>query len=663
MTIAFNATRPRRFLRLAILASWDALAAMTSLAAAVLLRMNGDVPSHMKDGLADAMPVYAAASALVLYSMGGYHRVWRYISLPDLFFVVRAAVIAIGVSLITLLALDRLSWIPMSVPIIQWFIMVALLAGGRVGWRLYCDRSHSRADAGRTPPAGAGRLALLAGGGSQVENILRFLQANHTAGYRAVGIIDDDVGHLKLKIRGVPILGSIDTIDGVVQALAAQGRRPDCLIIATDSHRLSGSALVRLVTRAEALGLAVARLPNPAEPVKTRLGELDLDFIDMADLLGRPQTQLDADVLARAITGRSVMVTGAGGTVGRELVRQIAVLNPSKLILLDAGEFNLYSVDQELQEVHPNVPRVAELCSVRQREALMRIFATWRPELVFHAAALKHVPLVERNPSAGVQTNVIGTRNVADAARRFNVRAMVQVSTDKAVNPVGVMGATKRLGELYCQALDLDDAKNGTRFFTVRFGNVLGSSGSLIPLLQRQLSHRGPLTITHPDIERYFMTVQEAVQLILHGTACALQGDNRRGQIFVLDMGKPIKIVEVAHRLIRLAGLVPNVDVPIDFIGLRPGEKLYEELFDEDEKPFPSPIPGILQAEPHAVPLQVLGRAFDCLHEASLRDDSVEVRKLLAETLALASRRAADTADAPRAAKDLMSPAPILVAE
>lgn len=662
MTIAFNATRTRRLLRLAILASWDALAATASLAAAVFLRMNGDVPPHMREGLADALPVFALASALVLYAIGGYRRVWRYISLPDLFFVVRAAAIAIGVSLVTLLALDRLSWIPISVPIIQWFIMVALLAGGRVGWRLYCNRSHRHSDAARAQPAGAGRLALLAGGGSQVENILRFLQANNTAGYRAVGIIDDDVGHLKLRIRGVPILGSIDTIDGVVQALAAQGRRPDCVIIASDSHRLSGSALVRLVTRAEALGLAVARLPNPAEPVKTRLGELDLDFIDMADLLGRPQTQLDPSELARAIGGRVVMVTGAGGTIGRELVRQIAVLNPGKLILLDAGEFNLYSIDQELREVFPNVPRVAELCSIRQREALMKIFATWRPELVFHAAALKHVPLVEDNPSAGVQTNVIGTRNVADAARRFHVRAMVQISTDKAVNPVGVMGATKRLGELYCQALDID-SRSDSRFFTVRFGNVLGSSGSLIPLLQRQLSHRGPLTITHPDIERYFMTVQEAVQLILHGTACALREDNRRGQIFVLDMGKPIKIVDVAHRLIRLAGLVPNVDVPIDFIGLRPGEKLYEELFDDDEKPFPSPIPGILQAEPHAAPLQMLSRAFDRLHAASLRDDSAEVRRLLAETLTLARRRSDETTDARRAVEDLPSPGPLLVAE
>lgn len=663
MTIAFNATKPRRLVRLAILASWDAMAAVISLIAATLLRMNGEVPPHMREGIEQAALAYALTSALVLYVIGGYHRVWRYVSLPDLFFVVRAATLAIGASLVMLLALDRIAWMPISVPIIQWFIMVMLLAAGRIGWRLYCIYNHNRTMGAQPRPASSSRRALLAGSGSQVEIILRFLQANRRAGYQAVGIVDDDVGHVRLKIRGVPILGSVDTIEDVVQGLAAAGRRPDCVIIAGNSDHLSGAALVRLVTRAEALGLSVARLSNPAAPAMTSLGELDLRFIDMADLLGRPQAQLDTSVLTRAIAGRAVMVTGAGGTIGRELVRQIALLNPDKLILLDAGEFNLYTVDQELQEVHPNLPRATELCSVRQRAAVMKIFDIHRPELVFHAAALKHVPLVERNPSAGVQTNVIGTRNVADAARRFKVKAMIQVSTDKAVNPIGIMGTTKRLGELYCQALDLDDRENEARFLTVRFGNVLGSSGSLIPLLQRQLSHRGPLTITHPEIERYFMTVQEAVQLILHGTACALQGGDRRGRIFVLDMGKPIKVVDVAHRLIRLAGLVPNIDVPIDFVGLRPGEKLYEELFDEDERPLPSPIAGILQAEPNPVPLSLLNRAFDRLHEASLRDDAPEVRRLLAETLALSRDRAAKMPSKPAFARDMAATNPILAAE
>jgi O-antigen biosynthesis protein WbqV len=249
---------------------------------------------------------------------------------------------------------------------------------------------------------------------------------------------------------------------------------------------------------------------------------------------------------------------------------------------------------------------------------------------------LKHVPLVELNTCAGVQTNVLGTRNVADAAKQFNVRAMVQVSTDKAVNPVGVMGATKRLGELYCQALDLEGqgSPDAPRFMTVRFGNVLGSSGSLIPLFQRQLSRRAPLTVTHPDIRRYFMTVFEAVQLILQSTACALEGDVRRGRICVLDMGEPIRIIDIAKRMIRLSGLEPDRDVRIDIVGLRPGEKLYEELFDANEECLPSSVPGMFEAEPNPIPLAELNHAFDMLTAAVMEGDADKSRQLVTELLA-----------------------------
>jgi O-antigen biosynthesis protein WbqV len=280
------------------------------------------------------------------------------------------------------------------------------------------------------------------------------------------------------------------------------------------------------------------------------------------------------------------------------------------------------------------------LCSVRQRDAVFEVFDRYRPDIVFHAAALKHVPLVENNPCAGAHTNVIGTRNVADAVCEFGVRAMVQVSTDKAVNPVGMMGVTKRLGELYCQSLDLIGAgdPDSPRFMTVRFGNVLGSSGSLVPLFQRQLAAGKPLTVTHPDIERFFMTVEEAVQLILSSSAHALEAEIDRGTIYVLDMGEPIKIVDIARRMIRLAGLEPEIDVPIRFVGLRPGEKLYEELFDASEERFDSTIPGIFEARPCPVPLPEMARGINELERLVHLGDADGLRHCARALLEASSR-------------------------
>ena len=274
----------------------------------------------------------------------------------------------------------------------------------------------------------------------------------------------------------------------------------------------------------------------------------------------------------------------------------------------------------------------------------MAAFDRHRPHFVFHAAALKHVPLVETNICAGVLTNVLGTRNIADAAHRYGARAMVQVSTDKAVNPVGIMGATKRLGELYCQALDLDGLgrPSAPRFMTVRFGNVLGSSGSLIPLFQRQLKRRAALTVTHPEITRYFMTVHEAVQLVLHSMARAMECDVQRGRIIVLDMGEPVKIIDIARRMIRLAGLEPERDVQIKIVGLRPGEKLYEELFDEREERLPSALPGVFEAEPMPVPMGILQQGFDTISTAIANHDEQQVKALLFELIEHGNRQPAE---------------------
>jgi len=325
------------------------------------------------------------------------------------------------------------------------------------------------------------------------------------------------------------------------------------------------------------------------------------------------------------VQGRLVLVTGAGGSIGSELARQVAALGPAKLVLLDSGEFALWQIDLELGEAAPLVPREPVIADVRDEARIRDVFERARPELVFHAAALKHVPLVEANAAEGLLTNALGTRHVAEAARAAGAAAMVLISTDKAVNPTSVMGASKRLAEMFCQALDIQGrASGGMRCITVRFGNVLGSTGSVVPLFQRQLARGGPLTVTHPDMQRYFMTVREAVGLVLQasvvGTAEAERGVGaqdtspdfqRQGGIFVLDMGEPVKISDLARNMIRLAGLRPDVDIEIRYTGLRPGEKLFEELFHGREPAVPIGHDGLLMATPRTADAAIVGRAID----------------------------------------------------
>ena len=624
-------------LRHAAVVSLDTILAASSLLFAVYLRVGKDFTAEMIEGMLRAVPAFALIAIAVFHAIGLYRRVWRYTSLTDLLILVEAATLSISILLVFLLVIGRVDWMPRSIPVIQWLVLVVLMGGARIARRMYCEyrRGDGQDGMALAPAAAIGRRALVVGSCDKVEPLLRLLETRQDAGFSAVGILDHSGRHVRMRLRGVPVLGASDALEHVVKQLEARGERPECLILTEPADAVRGSSMVRMISLAESLNLKVACLSGVAELSSARKGELDLRFIDMSELIGRPQADLNINDVARAIAGHRVLVTGAGGTIGSELVRQIAMLGPSELILLDSCEFNLYNIDLELKENHADVKRVPVLCSIRQRQQVMEVFARYRPDFVFHAAALKHVPLVEQHPCAGVQTNVLGTRNVADAARKFAVRAMVQVSTDKAVNPVGLMGATKRLGELYCQALDLDGQgiDGMSRFLIVRFGNVIGSSGSLIPLFQRQLSRGEPLTVTHPDIERYFMTVHEAVQLILQSTASALAGSVRRGRIFVLDMGKPIKIMDIARRMIRLAGFEPDSDVEIKIVGLRPGEKLYEELFDEGEARLPSATPGIFEAEPRPVSLAVLNEMFNEIEAAAANNDDAKVRSLIAALL------------------------------
>ncbi|MBQ5515984.1 MAG: polysaccharide biosynthesis protein [Acetobacter sp.] len=368
----------------------------------------------------------------------------------------------------------------------------------------------------------------------------------------------------------------------------------------------------------------------------------DLCPMPCEDLLGRPQTPIDNKGIERLVQGRVVLITGAGGTIGAELARQIARLSPKKLVLLDHGEFALWRIDIELTKHTPQTSRDIIIANVRDEWRLNEVMQTFSPELVFHAAALKHVPMVEANPTEGILTNVHGTRVVADAAARYGAQAFVLISTDKAVNPSGLMGASKRAAEMYCQALDIRAraAQTGQmRCVTVRFGNVLESTGSVVPLFRYQIKQGGPLTVTHPEIRRYFMTVSEAVSLVLQASVrgtqnheSGLQTDTllSRGGIFVLDMGEPVRILDLARQMIRLAGLQPEKDVPIHFTGLRPGEKLEEELFHQNEAPLPTDTKGLLMATPRVVDLTMVTQAVIEMTEAAQKGQKKEALQTLA---------------------------------
>ncbi|HZK89714.1 MAG TPA: nucleoside-diphosphate sugar epimerase/dehydratase [Stellaceae bacterium] len=585
-----------------------------------------------------------AAAAFLL--TGLYRGIWRYASLPDLFNIVKAATLTVLVFLPVMFIFTRLETLPRSTLLINWLVLIALLGGPRLGYRLFKDRGldHMMERAGGLQAV----PVLLVSARDGADTFIRETVRDRSAVYRVLGVLSDTRSRVGREIYGVPVLGTIDELETVVARLDRRGTRPQKLIVTTQG--LDGAALRGLLERADALAIPLARLPRATE---LRQGLADADTIEpiaIEDLLGRPQAVLDREAMARLIRGRRVLVTGAGGTIGSELARQLAALAPERLILFDNGEFLLYSIDVELRERFPDLAVRPLLGDVRNRLRLDEVFAAERPEVVFHAAALKHVPMVEQNPVEGVLTNVIGSRNVAEAARAHGARLAVQISTDKAVNPTSVMGATKRLAEAFCQALDLDEVARarrapsgarlagarsaGTRFVTVRFGNVLGSTGSVVPLFTRQLAGGGPLTVTDPEVTRFFMTVREAVELVLEASATEARNEPpnelaARGKIFVLDMGEPVRIVDLARQMIRLAGLVPEEDIKIEFTGLRPGEKLHEELFHDAEAAVPTANPALRLAAPRTADYAVLARSIDELEEQARAANEARVIDLL----------------------------------
>jgi O-antigen biosynthesis protein WbqV len=605
----------------------DVVMAALSFALALYLRLGDQMLAYdLRLTILYGVSFTAIAGAIFLFT-GLYRGVWRYASLPDLFSIVRAATLVELVFLPLMFLFTRLETLPRSTLLIDWLVLIALLGGPRLGYRLFKDRGLDHLlefDRDASVPV------LLISTKDGADTFIRETARDRNAVYHVVGMLSDTPSRVGRQIYGVPVLGTIDSLEAVVAALDRRGRRPQKLVITAQG--LPGTEIRRLLDRADALAIPLGRLPRLTEfqqtsPDAARMPVDPAQPIALEDLLGRSQAVLDREAMARLVAGRRILVTGAGGTIGSELSRQIAALGPARLILVDSGEFYLYSIEGELHERWPGIATRPLLADVRDRARVEAVFAAEQPQIVFHAAALKQVPMVEANPLEGVLTNVVGSRNVGEAARAFGAAQVVLISTDKAVDPASVMGASKRLAEAFCQALDLEEARRphgagsaGTRFVTVRFGNVLGSTGSVVPLFARQLAAGGPLTVTHPEVTRYFMTVREAVELVLEASATmpaaiGESGHDARGKIVVLDMGEPIKIADLARQMIRLAGLRPERDIAISYIGLRPGEKLHEALFHADEAPVPTPNPALRLAAPRTADYAVLARSIDELED------------------------------------------------
>ncbi len=572
--------------------------------------------------------IYGAVVLSVFIPFGIHRSIWRYTSFDDLIQILKAVTLATLVFLPVIFAITRLEGLPRAIPFLQWPLLVTLLSASRLSVRLILSGDFSasivREDTNRIP-------IVLAGPSKNTEPFIRETQRLNTENfpYRIVGLIDQDPSQVGHNIRGKRILGHYATLPQSIAILSQIDRTPQKVVIADPN--MAGRVVGELLEVCESLGLGLARIPQMTDlQVGHGISQLEIRPVDLHDLLGRPQQVLDRVAMRKLTTGKRVLITGAGGTIGSELTRQVAALEPSHMCLIDNSEFNLYQIDLELQETYPDIPYTCIFGDVREDAKVETIFEQHKPQIVFHAAALKHVPLVEENPAEGILTNVGGTLCITDACLKFDIDTMVFISTDKAVNPVSIMGASKRIAELYCQAFGIEQTT--TRIVTVRFGNVLGSTGSVVPLFKRQIERGGPLTVTHGDASRYFMTTREAVELVLQAATLDMPGrrpSESRGHIYVLDMGEPLRIGDLAERMIQLAGLKPHKDIKIEHIGLRKGEKLHETLFHTLEESIPIDAQGILLARPRIIELDQLKPALSRLLTAAEARDLPEIHRTL----------------------------------
>ncbi|HID96581.1 MAG TPA: polysaccharide biosynthesis protein [Thermodesulfobacteriaceae bacterium] len=552
--------------------------------------------------IAIAVPV----QMLLFWHFGLYRGIWRFASLPDLTRILKAVTIGTLITTVILFIIGRAEYVPRSLLLLYPVFLCLGLASPRLLYRWYRDRQLGIR-------RNAGQRALIAGAGRSGEILVRDLLKEDQ--YQPVAFVDDDPVKRSRDLHGVRVMGTLEDIPRLAEKYAV-----DVVLLAMPTA--DSTVIQRIVRLCQELELPCRTLPSIAELADGKVEISRLREIQIEDLLGREQVRLDREVLHVFLKGRRVMVTGAGGSIGSELCRQISRFEPDTLVMVDNGEYNLYRIQHEMRARLPGERWPAILGDVRDWSRMNFVFERFRPHVVFHAAAYKHVPLVEQNPVEGIKTNILGTKTVADIAVKKETEKFVMISTDKAVNPTNIMGASKRVAEMYCQN------RNGrvqTRFITTRFGNVLGSTGSVVPLFRKQIAMGGPVTVTHPDMKRYFMTIPEACQLILQAGAIGTGGE-----IFVLDMGEPVRIDDLARQMIRLSGFEPGRDIRIEYTGIRPGEKLYEELFYSSEALAPTRHPKIRLARAHtSVTWKEIEKMLEILERSCEQYDIPALRMIL----------------------------------
>ena len=599
----------------------DVVMAVCALLTALIARYGDDV--WQVDQLWLWLLLFAVTCFVVFQIFGLGRGMWRFASITDLRTIVLGSSIAIVVYFLLLFSITRLEGFPRTALPITWFVMIVLIGAPRLAYRAFKDggltriRPRDLADRPRED-------ILIVGTVSDADQVIRSYGLENSTRYRVHGIVDTKPGKSGRRVRGVPVVGDVGELSDIVPRMARAGISINALVLASPSFSGDWSALLQTATE---LQLPLRRVATrPLTGTEPDLAELTLE-----DLLSRPSVKLAMDNIASMIRNRVILITGAGGSIGAEITRQVARHGPQRLVLVDLSEYALYEIDHEIARDFPELSRSAVLADVRDAGRIRQLVSGEKPSVVFHAAARKHVPLMEANSCEGIATNVFGTRNIADAAVEAGVDAFVMISTDKAIRPTSTMGASKRVAELYCQARDVSASK--TRFVTVRFGNVLGSTGSVVPLFRRQILAGGPVTVTHPEMKRYFMTIPEATQLVLQAAAAGIEQRRARGRIMVLDMGEPVRILDLARSMIVLAGLRPDQDIEIRFTGLRPGEKLFEELFDPTENPQPSGVDGVFVASPLLAEETILERGLAELETALTHADDAAARAHLFDLL------------------------------
>lgn len=597
--------------RLALIVFHDLAATAAAIVASFYIRFEERGLQERIDGLIVILPAFVLYAGIIYYVFRLYAGKWRFASLPDLYNIFRAVtVLALSLLILDYILVSPALWgsyfFGKITIALYWFLQMFFLGGPRVAYR-YFRYTRTRQQArgtGSTP-------TLILGRAADADVLLRAVESGAVKKIWPVGILSPSRADQGQAIRGVTVLGAIPDLERTVAELESQGTRVTRLVLTVSA--LAEGEPEAILMRARRLGLLTSRLPSLSEGGEALGERVRLTPIEVEDLLLRSSVKIDYPRLEEFIRGKSVVVTGGGGSIGSELCDRAVTFGAARLLVVENSEPALHMELQRLAAKHAGAQIEGRLADVRDRERIFNLVAEFRPDMVFHAAALKHVPLLERDWTEAVKTNLIGSVNVADAAVAARAAAMVMVSTDKAIEPVSVLGATKRFAEMYCQALDADVGRKAvgeaaTRFIAVRFGNVLASNGSVVPTFKAQIEAGGPVTITHPDMVRYFMTIREACDLVISSASHALGPDRSDVSIYVLNMGQPVKIVDLAERLIRLAGLEPGRDIDIVFTGIRPGERLNEVLFAREEPLADIGMEGIVGARPPRPSLETMRR-------------------------------------------------------